>query len=349
MKPNFLFLFFFLIVMNSNGIIASPSIDLYHYDFQKIDAEVRSKKIHNYRSVKAIAENVVNVYQHPHERVRAAWIWVTDNINYDVGIFNLPNYTAETQPHLVLLSRKTVCAGYSQLLKAILDITDPNICQVVTGFGKTSVRDVEKHAWNIVNLYGYSYLLDATWGAGFTYNKTISFTRGKTKIEKAFKKSYSEFWFLTPPSYFAVSHYTPTAWQQLLVTPISFALFKETPYVYPNYFINEISIDQQELDYDPVIIHDDIKVLAPINLKSEWLFFHPFFTQGAVLKPQRNQTSRVHFYSKNYYDKIKVNDVYVKPVISKRKVGYDYYIPCNFKKSEEVTLQDSWSFMVEVQ
>ena len=50
------------------------------------------------------------------ERVRAAWIWVTDNIEYDIT-FRMSNHS----PQSVLDNGLAVCQGYSDVNKELLE------------------------------------------------------------------------------------------------------------------------------------------------------------------------------------------------------------------------------------
>lgn len=66
----------------------------------------------------------------------------------------------ETRSLRGLLTRQTVCAGYSMILKELMDRNGID-CEYVEGYTKTDGSGA--HAWNIVNIDGKKYPIDLTW------------------------------------------------------------------------------------------------------------------------------------------------------------------------------------------
>ena len=53
-------------------------------------------------------------------RLRASFIWITENISYDVTAAKRENFNAAKLPY-VIKSKKAICSGYSSLLKYFCD------------------------------------------------------------------------------------------------------------------------------------------------------------------------------------------------------------------------------------
>src|SRR5688500_14476277 len=53
-------------------------------------------------------------------RLRASFIWITENISYDVRAFKTGNFAASKLDY-VIKNKKAICSGYSALLKNFCD------------------------------------------------------------------------------------------------------------------------------------------------------------------------------------------------------------------------------------
>ena len=85
------------------------------------------------------------------------------------------------------------------------------------------------HAWNAVFIRGNWFLLDSTWGAGYLGD------------DKEYKAEFDEFYFLTDPDKFAISHFPyiddatdETMKWQLLKKPLSLKTFNCLLYIKPS-------------------------------------------------------------------------------------------------------------------
>ncbi|HLG02008.1 MAG TPA: transglutaminase domain-containing protein, partial [Bacteroidia bacterium] len=168
-----------------------------------------------FKSTGAISKYINETFSTDHEKFRAVFRWVTDNISY--------NYSARNaNAQEVFKSKTAVCNGYSELIKLLCDSCNIK-CRMVTGFVKLDLnylvyKNDSAHAWNIVGLGGREYLVDATWAAG-QYNHSTN----------KFIKEFDELYFLTPPETFILNHFPDYLVDQLLKNPITEETFRNSP------------------------------------------------------------------------------------------------------------------------
>lgn len=122
------------------------------------------------------------------ERIRAIFVWVAGNINYDVDrLLGKGNPIGRQPVEDVVKTRKAVCGGYADLFKELC-----NQCSirsmVIGGYVKQKgvVVGSMAHAWNAVELDHSWYLFDPTWAAGYVNGN---------KFTKRFSETYYK---LTP-------------------------------------------------------------------------------------------------------------------------------------------------------
>lgn len=167
------------------------------------------------------------------QKARAAFRWITANIDYDVPSYlsrKFPDQRAEA----VLARRTAVCAGYAQLYHALAKQMGLEVAVVGGNCRVRPEGPPESHAWNSVKLNGKWHLLDSTWGAGSVDDKSRRFNR-------AFKEHY----FLTPPEQLIFTHFPDATRWQLLGRPRTLAEFQAFPVVSSGYF--QYAIRAQEL------------------------------------------------------------------------------------------------------
>ncbi|XP_072529681.1 kyphoscoliosis peptidase-like [Salminus brasiliensis] len=197
------------------------SKDFCRVDKHAINAgkELKSKKIF---SVQTIAQTITEGASTDLERLRAIWIWLCHNIEYDVkGYLGLTEKVCS--PERVIETGRGVCCGYSSVCLQMCKEVGIE-CREVGGHGKgigyrqgQSYQNTKSsHMWNAVSLEGHWYLLDACWGAGIV-----------DMDNKAFIKRYDEFYFLTNPENFINSHCPDEEEWQLLESPIKLEEFEK--------------------------------------------------------------------------------------------------------------------------
>ncbi|XP_067099704.1 kyphoscoliosis peptidase [Osmerus mordax] len=174
-------------------------------------------------SVATIARSITQGGWGELERLRAIWVWLCNNIEYD-----LSGYLGQTEklcsPEEVVAAGRAVCGGYASLCLALCREVGVQ-CQQVPGFSKgigyqqgRSLRGTRSdHMWNAVQLGGRWFLLDACWGAGRVDMDT-----------KNFIKRMDDFYFLTEPEDFIGSHFPDEQRWQLLDDPLALEDFERS-------------------------------------------------------------------------------------------------------------------------
>ncbi|KAK5917115.1 hypothetical protein CgunFtcFv8_012033 [Champsocephalus gunnari] len=174
--------------------------------------ELKEKCVYD---VKTIVRSITQGARNELERLRAIWVWLCHNIEYDVSGY-LGRSEKLSSPEEVIAAGRGVCCGYSSLCSEMCREVGIE-CQEVPGHSKgigylqgQSLENVKSdHLWNSVLLDGQWFLLDACWGAG------------RVDMEhESFVKRFDDFYFLTDPEEFIESHFPDEQRWQLLDTPI---------------------------------------------------------------------------------------------------------------------------------
>ncbi|KAH3755730.1 hypothetical protein DPMN_190429 [Dreissena polymorpha] len=196
--------------------------------FKEIDQHSMRAPPLTKESLPRLVEYLVAYADNSFEKVRAFYVWITHNINYDTsGYFNRAPLRP-TDPDSVLANRVTVCEGYCRLFAAFCseaEIPAKIICGYAKSYGYQPGDDVMRdshntHAWNSVYIDNDWFLVDVTWGAGFVKSK-----------ERKYVSRFTNAYFLTDPEVFITDHFpfpvksferyeSDTKWQ-LLEKPFS--------------------------------------------------------------------------------------------------------------------------------
>nr|WKN36419.1 transglutaminase domain-containing protein [Tunicatimonas sp. TK19036] len=191
-------------------------------DYTQIDQHARSAPEKLHYDVEKLTHYLVKTAQDDHEKVRSFYVWIADNIAYDVQLFR--NYNpARYKPILpndVLKRRRAVCQGYSELFQEMCRLADVP-CYVVGGYSKGFAYTARKsftnadHAWNAVQLDNEWHLVDVTWGSGGLDDNM------------RFVKKFNDSFFLTSPSEFVLNHLPLLPMWQLLDCPVSIKTYAQ--------------------------------------------------------------------------------------------------------------------------
>lgn len=165
-------------------------------------------------SLTNLAQYLVAPAKTDEQRAWVIFVWVCHHIDYDIdGLMGRAPWQA-TGAEGVLVSRKSVCAGYAGIF-AKLASSAGLVVKTISGHARSwnhSVgQDVTKglgHSWNAVKLGGAWVLVDSCWGAG-----------NCTSIE--FLRCFKPHYFGTPPGQLAFSHFPEEPSWQLLERPQS--------------------------------------------------------------------------------------------------------------------------------
>ncbi len=177
-------------------------------------------------SIKSVARYLAKQEKDPTLRIKALHDYVADRIAYDSDAFysgNIPDQDAQS----VFKTRKSVCAGYANLLSALAAAINEKIV-VVTGDARDptnpgQLTDGRGHAWNAARIGGRWYLIDACWDSG------------NVSREKGFTKSYRTDYLLPPPEVMIADHFPEEKTWQLLAQPLSQGEFLRRPMLRPSF------------------------------------------------------------------------------------------------------------------
>jgi transglutaminase/protease-like cytokinesis protein 3 len=224
-------------------------------NFDQVDAFARSVKYDN--DLATLTNKLTAPYTDSLYKLRAIFIWITDNIAYDYKLLNSGDdkwsrfsctgtkatcdaaITAWENDFLdyVLSKKKGLCSGYAKLFKKMCDIAGIKN-ERVAGYVKKSFFQIGlvlnvTHDWNIVTIGGKSFACDATWAAG------ICKTDEESGKPTDFVKLYQDFFWLTPYNKFARNHY-PKDSRWVLEGNATKEDFFNAPFFYPGEFTQNI-------------------------------------------------------------------------------------------------------------
>ena len=96
-----------------------------------------------------------------YDKVKAIYDWLNRNVTYDYKNLNNNSYMLKHTAYAAAIQGTSVCQGYAVLFYR-LALECGIDARVIAGKGNGGSK-WEDHAWNIVELGGKYYLLDATW------------------------------------------------------------------------------------------------------------------------------------------------------------------------------------------
>ena len=210
---------------------------VYGNDYQEVDRRVKNYPY--FRSLEHLGIRIMNDFSTDEARVRAAFIWIVDNMDYgrsfdvifqadkhfpfysEIGRkYQLRQLELEKIDHSFLY-RLGVCLDYSLILKELCNqFKIPS--EIIIGLTKTDIRDqngeyhLKNHSWNAVQIEGQWKLLDPTWAMG---------QKGINSL--LFGSSYIDQFFFPEPSDFIKSHLPANPAWQLLKAPVAADRFKD--------------------------------------------------------------------------------------------------------------------------
>lgn len=143
-------------ITSSANIIVKISFSyIYSTEYiKKTIDQICSSKFYN--TVNTLIQNKANDF----EKALCAYEYLIKNTEYDEAAAHSEadcyNYAHGIAG--VMLKGKAVCSGYAKTFQYLMSKHNV-VCTLVTG--ETSK---ERHAWNLINLYGNYYYIDVTWG-----------------------------------------------------------------------------------------------------------------------------------------------------------------------------------------
>ena len=122
------------------------------YTYTAAECELMQPKIDAYV---ADATRGLSDFTSQYDKVKHIYDYVVKNTEYDKNARDNQNILS------VCVYGKSVCQGYAKAIQYLLNSKKIQCCMVT---GRT--YDGTGHAWNLVNIDGEYYYLDATWGEG---------------------------------------------------------------------------------------------------------------------------------------------------------------------------------------
>lgn len=224
-----------LFILFPLGMYSQSWAELKAFDYTHADSIALHFPKKKYKTVTEIANALTDDLKTEQEKFRAIFRWITDNIEYNKSAQSI------VEADKIVRKNKAVCQGFSNLLKEMCNTV--NIpCEVIAGYTKTEVKDINKslkktdHAWNCVQLHGTWYLVDVTWATS-KYNI----------VTHKYMKEFDEHYFLTPPQRFILDHYPKDKKYQFLEKTVRKSAFSRWPVYYTDYFhfnIENISLEK---------------------------------------------------------------------------------------------------------
>jgi len=167
------------------------------------------------------------------ERVQALFSWIGYSIVYDLRQVETANRYESIDDFVLftLKNKKAVCQGYAEVFTSICSQMGMKAL-TVHGYNRINGRLKSDlgHAWNVVKITGRWYLFDPTWGSGYLDN-------GR------YRKSFSSFYFMTPPDSLIASHMPFDPIWQLQEYPITHDQFIDGEAHGPTYYNFSDSLD----------------------------------------------------------------------------------------------------------
>lgn len=274
-------------------------------DFSRVDSVARTIKYET--DIYRLTNDLTTLYSEQLLKVRAIFIWITENIRYDYRFFNkvkevkTPKCKSGINCDQLLIQwenkylkkvirrKKGVCDGYAKLFKKMCDIAGIK-SEIISGYTKTKPYQIGNvgsvnHAWNAVWLDSTYYLLDATWAAGGCPEDEET---GKLLF---FQKQFDNYYWLTPFRDFTRNHYPQNGkW-----------VFE------PNYTIEKFAANP----YYAADIISKIKLITP---------------ESGIINAKKGDTIRFEFDYAGYFQHLQINsnvfrnpDIWKWENITKRK------------------------------
>ncbi|CAG8732978.1 3188_t:CDS:2, partial [Racocetra persica] len=201
------------------------------YDFSTVDEYARETPESEIKSEARLANYLTSVWDDDIYKLRAIFVWITDNISYDCKSF-FSGKLSDKSAKDVLKTKTAVCAGYAKLFYELANEAGLHVWQISgnakgAGFQVGDTIDPNDrayaHAWNGVLYKGEYLLIDSTWGAGHVNNKQ-------------FNKKFQPFYFLASPTKFIYSHFPEKSSQQYLQPTITRKEFNNQPHYKGDFF-----------------------------------------------------------------------------------------------------------------
>ncbi|KAJ2794345.1 hypothetical protein H4R21_005532, partial [Coemansia helicoidea] len=220
-------------VFKYGGHISHPETD----NWSRVDRQMTMLKA---VSVKLTIETLATMhvgrpFGKPIERVRAAFIWIASNIQYDMSVAESNDeFEKNETPAAVLQRRRSRGPGFAYLFDAMMGALAIE-SHTVRGYLRQpldncqgAVLPAANHVWNAVCLDGEFRLLD---------------TASAARSHPLNAESTTDTWFfLASPKEMIYTHFPLTPADQFVDPVVPLPVFWMLPYVRPNYFSSKVKL-----------------------------------------------------------------------------------------------------------
>ena len=200
-------------------------------------------------SAKSLSTTITKGMTRDKDKVRAIFLWITDNIDYRVSSritgrihsnskqkslahdFSMPTLD-EQVAEIVLRDRKAVCDGYARLFKVLCGYAGIQ-AELVTGYARGyTVSPVNyfksNHTWNAVMIDSAWHLLDVTWASGYI------------NYRNEFVKALDDSYYLSAPAFFIRNHYPDDLKWSFVKDPPTMQEFHKAPFKSQGFALSKI-------------------------------------------------------------------------------------------------------------
>ena len=224
--------------------------DFWNTDFRKADSTALVFAGRDLKNPDRLATEITKGLTTDHEKFRAIFRWITDNVRYDYELYlkiarkeNRHRYNPKKKSVLatrasrqvyrhMIRKKKTICGGYATLLEYMCEQVGLE-CPLVSGYARAFSLGGTRgpnHAWNAIRLGTKWYLSDVTWASGFV----------DTEVER-FIKDFRDIYFLTDPSLLIASHFPSDERWKLLRNAPTLREFLDAPFTAEGFIENLIN------------------------------------------------------------------------------------------------------------
>ncbi|MBC7849641.1 MAG: hypothetical protein H7Y31_07890 [Chitinophagaceae bacterium] len=248
-----------LMLLLMSAFAAASQVESGDWKEAKLFLRTQTQPVRNAKELRLLGNAIEKYFPDTMNRVRASYLWVVDNLQYDCQ--GMKAKKSRWALDSVLKSRKAVCAGYVNVFRNLCDAAGVE-CVDVSGYGRSGFSDLvltrpsfaANHTWNAVRINNEWKLIDVTWASGYTDEDCNSFTNAR-----------NDWYFCAEPKRFGWDHFPKDDEWQLLKEPISWSDFYTYPLLYQGMLENNI----EEFSPRSVVIHKQVGDTVVFNFKSQ--------------------------------------------------------------------------------
>ncbi len=150
--------------------------------------------------------------------IETFFYWISLNIEFSLELKNKAELTSDdVLANTVFVTRKTICAGYSNLLSEMCKYAKIE-CVIIKGTAQGYIEnlvDSTNHTWNAVRIGKEWRLIDVTWGSG-----------GYGMASANYDKKMDLRYLFAEPDFLIIDHFPEDKNWQLLKIPITLRQFQ---------------------------------------------------------------------------------------------------------------------------